>query len=177
MRPAWLLPALVAVAAGGCGSSAEDTAEQPSAATTAEAKPGTDRNREVADSTGSRGAAKGAVVKARASRFGKILVDGNGRTLYLFTHDGRSKSRCYGDCAKAWPPYRTAARPRAGMGAKASQLGSTRRRGGGRRQVTYRGHPLYYYVAERKAGEIFCQDVVEFGGTWLIVKPSGDPVR
>ena len=110
-----------------------------------------------------------------SSRFGRILVDGSGRTLYLFTRD-RGRSRCYGACARAWPPFLTRGRPRARAGARPGLLGTTRRRDG-TRQVTYRGHPLYYYVGDRRPGDILCQNVVEFGGTWLIVSPAGRAIR
>jgi predicted lipoprotein with Yx(FWY)xxD motif len=121
-------------------------------------------------------AASGATVKVRTTSYGRILVSGKGLTLYVFTRDKTPKSRCYGDCAKAWPPLLTKGKPRAGEGAKASLVGSTRRAGGSR-QVTYNGHPVYRYVADRKPGDVFCQDVDEFGGTWLIVSPSGAAIR
>jgi predicted lipoprotein with Yx(FWY)xxD motif len=115
-------------------------------------------------------------VEVHPSRYGRILTDGGGRTLYLFTRERSAHSRCYGACAKAWPPLIAHGPPRAGRGTRRSLLGTTRRRGGSR-QVTYRGHPLYYYVGERRAGEILCQNVVEFGGTWLVVSPSGRAIR
>ena len=115
-------------------------------------------------------------VKVQKSRFGKILVDGRGYTLYLFTRDPADKSRCYGECASAWPPLIVKGEPTAGDGARESLLGTTGRRGGAR-QATYRGHPLYYYVGDRRPGQIFCQNVVEFGGRWLIVGPDGRAVR
>lgn len=114
-------------------------------------------------------------VKATSSRYGKVLFDGKGRVLYLFTRDRARNSRCYGQCASRWPPFLTSGRPRAGDGASPKLLGTTRRQGG-TTQVTYRGHPLYYYEGDRKPGEILCQNVVEFGGTWLIVSPSGKAV-
>jgi predicted lipoprotein with Yx(FWY)xxD motif len=110
-----------------------------------------------------------------ASRYGKVIADSRGEALYLFTKDGRGPSRCYGDCAAAWPPALTKGTPRAGRGLAASRLGTTRRRDG-RLLVTYRGQPLYYYVAD-KPGLILCQDVNEFGGDWLVVAPSGRAVR
>jgi predicted lipoprotein with Yx(FWY)xxD motif len=116
-----------------------------------------------------------ATVAVHSSRFGRILVDGSGRTLYLFTHDPRGRSACGGACAAAWPPLYTHGGPVAVRGARPGLLGTTIRRGG--RQVTYAGHPLYYYVGDRRPGQILCQNVVEFGGTWLVVKPSGAPVR
>lgn len=118
----------------------------------------------------------GTVVRAQRSRFGTVLFDGSGRALYLFTRERGPSARCYGACAAAWPPALTSGRPRAGRGAQGRRLGTTRRRDG-TRQVTYAGHPLYYYVGDRGPGQINCQDVVEFGGTWLIVAPSGRAVR
>jgi predicted lipoprotein with Yx(FWY)xxD motif len=114
-------------------------------------------------------------VKVMNSRYGRVLFDGKGRALYLFTRERSAKSRCYGQCAAAWPPFYARGRLRAGSGADAAQLGTSRRRDG-RRIVTYNGHPLYYYVTDRKPGQITCQDVTEFGGTWLVVNPEGNAV-
>jgi predicted lipoprotein with Yx(FWY)xxD motif len=115
-------------------------------------------------------------VKVMQTRYGRMLVDGKGRALYLFTKEGGPKARCYGGCAQAWPVFYAPGQVRAGRGAKGSLIGTTRRRDG-RRQVTYAGHPLYYYVTDRKPGEVTCQNVVEFGGTWLVVAPSGAAIR
>lgn len=112
----------------------------------------------------------GVVVKA--SSYGRILFDGRGFVLYAFTRDPRRGSRCTGACAKAWPPYLVRSRPRAGSGVSAARL-RTIRRPGGRLQVTYFGHPLYYYVGDTKPGQILCQNVTEFGGVWRVVRPSG----
>jgi len=117
-------------------------------------------------------AAMAAKVGTAESRFGTLLVDGRGHTLYAVTKDGRGPSQCYGTCAKAWPPFYTSGRPTAIAGAKASYLGTTRRRGG-RRQVTYRGRPLYFYIGEKQAGQILCQNVFEFGGFWRILRANG----
>src|SRR4051812_16921368 len=92
--------------------------------------------------------ARGAVLKAVASRYGKVVADAKGEALYLFTRDGRGKSQCYGACAAAWPPLLTRGKPRAGKGVIASGLGTTRRRDG-KLQVTYKGQPLYYYVHDK----------------------------
>jgi predicted lipoprotein with Yx(FWY)xxD motif len=118
---------------------------------------------------------RGRTIKVMDSRYGRILFDGRGRAIYLFTREKGKRSRCYGQCAVAWPPVYTRAKPRAGAGADADLLGTTKRRGG-RRQVTYNGHPLYYYVTDRAPGVVTCQNVVEFGGTWLVVAPSGDAI-
>jgi predicted lipoprotein with Yx(FWY)xxD motif len=115
-------------------------------------------------------------VKVTRTRYGRMLVDGKGRALYLFTKEGSTKPRCYGECATAWPVFYARGRLRAGAGADRDLIGSTRRRDG-RKQVTYNGHPLYYYVTDRAPGVVTCQNVVEFGGTWLVVAPSGDAIR
>ena len=112
---------------------------------------------------------------ARSSSFGRILFDGHNRALYAFTRDSRSKSTCYGPCTAAWPPYVVAGAVRPGAGTTASLLGTTRRRDG-KRQLTYAGRPLYYYVHD-PVGQVLCQNVDEFGGLWLVVRPSGRLVR
>jgi len=117
----------------------------------------------------------GKKLKVVRSSYGRVIADGRGEALYLFGRDSNKRSRCYGECARAWPPVLTRGRPRAGKGIKARLLG-TAKRANGRRQVTYRNHPLYYYV-EDAPGRILCQNVDEFGGLWLLVKPSGRPVR
>lgn len=115
-------------------------------------------------------------VKAGASAYGSILFDGAGKALYVFTHDPRGRSACTGACARAWPPFLVKTRPRAGAGARASLIGTTRRSGGAL-QATYAGRPLYYYVGDRRPGQVRCQNVFEYGGLWLVVRPGGKPVR
>jgi predicted lipoprotein with Yx(FWY)xxD motif len=112
----------------------------------------------------------------KSSRFGRVLFDARGRVLYGFTRDTKRRSACYGACAKAWPVYFAKRGLAAGPGVKRSLLGTTRRRDG-RRQVTYAGRPLYYYVGDTRPGQILCQNVTEFGGTWLVVRPSGRLLR
>ncbi len=117
-----------------------------------------------------------ASVTVRGSAYGHILFDGRGYVLYAFTRDRRGRSACYGDCATAWPPYLVGARPQAKSGARGSLLGTTRR-SDGKLQATYAGRPLYYYVGDRSAGQILCQNVSEYGGLWLVVAPDGHVVR
>ena len=112
----------------------------------------------------------------KSSSYGRILFDSRGYVLYAFTRDPKGRSACYGACAKAWPVYFAKGALNAGNGVKRLLLGTTKRRDG-RRQVTYAGRPLYYYVGDRKPGQILCQNVAEFGGTWLIIRPSGKLVR
>ncbi len=118
---------------------------------------------------------RSSTVAAHASAYGTILFDGRGFVLYVFTRDARGSSACTGACAKAWPPFLVRARPSAGKGATGRLVGTIRRTDG-RRQVTYAGRPLYYYVGDRTPGQILCQDVVEYGGRWLVLRPSGKPV-
>lgn len=113
----------------------------------------------------------------RSTRFGSILFDGRGRALYAFTRDPQGgRSQCYGACAKAWPVYFASGKLVAGKGVKRSLIGTTTRRDG-RRQITYNRRPLYYYVADTKPGQVTCQNVNEYGGLWLVVRPSGKLVR
>jgi predicted lipoprotein with Yx(FWY)xxD motif len=120
--------------------------------------------------------AVGATLTAKSSRFGKAIFDGRGFVLYGFTRD-RKASACYGACAKAWPPYfAPKGGLRVGAGLKRSLLGTVKRKNG-KRQVTYAGKPLYYYVGDTRPGQILCQNVVEYGGRWLILRPSGTYVR
>ena len=114
-------------------------------------------------------------VTVRGSAFGRVLFDGANRALYAFTRDPRGKSVCYGACAAAWPPYVVRGTLRTGPGGKSALLGTTRRRDG-TRQLTYAGKPLYHYVHD-PVGRILCQNVREFGGLWLVVRPTGAVVR
>ncbi len=117
---------------------------------------------------------RGTTIRVVDSQFGRILAARRGQAVYLFDKETSARSRCYGACAKAWPPVLTKGRPVAGSGAKAILLGTTRRRDG-TRQVTYRGQPLYYYVADAP-GRVLCHDVEEFGGTWLVLRSNGRAV-
>src|SRR6266511_705140 len=92
---------------------------------------------------------KGVLVKVMKSDYGRILFDGKGRALYLFTRDDGERSHCYGECAKAWPPFLTRGKPRAREPADRDLLGTVRRKDD-KKQVTYNGHPLYYYVGDRE---------------------------
>jgi predicted lipoprotein with Yx(FWY)xxD motif len=115
-------------------------------------------------------------LRVGSSAYGRVLFDGRGFVLYAFTRDAKGRSACYGACAKAWPVYFAKGRLTAGRGVKRSLLATTKRRDG-RLQVTYAGRPLYYYVGDRRPGQITCQNVAEFGGTWLVVRPTGKLVR
>jgi predicted lipoprotein with Yx(FWY)xxD motif len=116
-----------------------------------------------------------AMVKTASSKLGTILVDGGGRTLYLFEKDQPNQSACSGACASAWPVDQTSGTPKAGSGVKASLLGSIKRGDGGT-QVTYNRHPLYYYAGDSGAGQQNGQAVDAFGAEWYVVTPAGKAV-
>ncbi|TJZ49532.1 hypothetical protein FCH28_24860 [Streptomyces piniterrae] len=115
-------------------------------------------------------------VNARSGKLGEILVDGQGRTLYLFEADRSERSTCSGDCAEAWPPALATGTPKAGGGVKGNLLG-TSTRSDGTKQITYNGHPLYYFVGDKQPGETNGQGIEQFGEEWYVVDPSGNKVE
>ncbi len=115
----------------------------------------------------------GTTIKASASQYGKVLFSKSNRAIYYFDKESTRTPKCYGSCAKAWPPVLTSGKPQAGGAVKSALLGTTRR-ANGKKQVTYAGHPLYFYVTDPR-GEVECHNIEEFGGLWLAVKPSGNP--
>jgi predicted lipoprotein with Yx(FWY)xxD motif len=140
----------LAVAACGGGSSAATAATTP---------------------TTSSGAS--ATVGVTNSSLGSILVNSQGRTLYLFKADSATRSACTGACATAWPPLLATGKPTSGTGLTASKLG-TITRSGGKHQVTYNGHPLYLFIKDTKAGQTNGQGVTAFGAAWFALTPSGN---
>jgi predicted lipoprotein with Yx(FWY)xxD motif len=151
-----------------CG---DDDADGGSTATAEER--GVDRTTTEAPAAKPAERPRGPLVKLRESQFGPVLFDGRDRALYLFTRDPAKQSRCYGACAAAWPPFYAKGTPRAARGVEPDLLGTIRRRNG-RRQVTYKGQPLYFYVHDPK-GQVLCNDVVEFGGPWFALTAGGEP--
>jgi predicted lipoprotein with Yx(FWY)xxD motif len=117
---------------------------------------------------------KSSSISLRTTKVGKVLVAANGRTLYLFTADRHKKSACYGQCAKYWPPL-IGAKPTVGTGLKASLVGTTKRKSG-KLQVTYGGHPLYFFAQDKKAGDLNGQGFVHFGGSWWVVSAAGKKI-
>ena len=115
--------------------------------------------------------ATGTEIVLGDSEFGSMLFDRRRQAIYIFENDPRGKSACYGECAVAWPPVYTDGQPRAGKGVRQSLLGTVRRRDG-KRQVSYAGKPLYFYVNEGP-GEVRCHNVDLNGGLWWVVGPNG----
>jgi predicted lipoprotein with Yx(FWY)xxD motif len=121
----------------------------------------------------SSGSPSAAIVDLRGSKLGQTLVDGQGRTLYLFEADTAGKSNCNGACTSAWPPYVSHGTPQAGTGVTGALLG-TSLRGDGAAQVTYQGHPLYYYAGDSRPGDAAGQGLDQFGARWYVLAPSGN---
>jgi predicted lipoprotein with Yx(FWY)xxD motif len=145
-----------ALALAGCGSSGDSSSTaSPAPPKTASGGPATF------------GVAKGTL--------GSVLVDSQGRTLYLFQRDSSPRSSCTGACAAGWPPLRVTGKPTVGEGAKAS-IAVTSARSDGKAQVVYNGHPLYRFAGDQQPGDVNGQGVNAFGGLWYAVSPAGDQV-
>lgn len=167
-----LLGMILAACSSSPSSSSATTA--PRSTTTSSAKPSA--------STSTPSASTGAayeVKTATVSGLGTVLVDGAGRTLYLFEPDKQSgRSTCYGTCAHGWPPVllpKGAAAAVAGPGVKAALLGVTHRTDG-TVQVTYNRWPLYLWIGDSVAGEATGQALDNDGGLWYVLSPSGDAI-
>lgn len=154
-----VLVALAATACSGGGTpSAQSSAQSPTQTSTqpaAQAAPPT--------------------VTTRTTQLGKVLVTGKGLTLYLFLADKTSKSTCKGGCADAWPPLVVSGKPTAAGGVRGNLL-STSDRGGGVRQVTYHGHPLYRFAGDRKPGDLNGQGLNNFGALWYVLGTNGKQI-
>ncbi|HVC78054.1 MAG TPA: hypothetical protein VND96_16200 [Candidatus Micrarchaeaceae archaeon] len=122
------------------------------------------------------GAAPGQTIKvATDPKLGQILADSAGKTVYLFVADKSTASTCYTSCAQLWPPVLTTGAPVAGTGAQASLLGTTTRTDG-TTEITYAGHPLYYFVSDTAPGDTTGQGVNSFGGLWWVLSPAGTAI-
>jgi predicted lipoprotein with Yx(FWY)xxD motif len=174
MKTVSLLLLIGLLALGGCGSDNDDSNSDSGGATTGAAAGG-ETNDAPEDATqaaaGGATSRKGTAVVLGDSEFGRMLFDSKRQAIYIFQRDRPNRSRCYGICAREWPPVYTKGKPRARRGVKTSLLGTIKRRGG-RLQVTYAGKPLYYYAHESR-GEVKCHNVNLNGGFWWAVGPNG----
>lgn len=162
-RPAAMIliaAAAVALVAAGCGSSKKSSS--------ASTKPSSQTSTQTASNSGT--------VSLASTSLGKVLVGPNGHTLYLFEKDTGGKSTCSGGCASEWPPLTATGKPSAGSGVNAGMLTVTTR-SGGKSQVVYAGHPLYYYSADTKAGATNGQGIKAFGAEWYVVSAAGNKVE
>jgi predicted lipoprotein with Yx(FWY)xxD motif len=172
----WILAvplATAALAAAACSSGSSSAAAPsatPSSTSSAPSSTSPASPTAAASSTGTSGS--GATIQTAHTSLGTVLTDSKGITVYLFEADTGTKSTCYGACASAWPPVLTTGAPAAGSGAKASLLGTTKRTDG-KTQVTYAGHPLYYFTGSTKPGDVSGQGVNGFGAKWDAVRANG----
>jgi predicted lipoprotein with Yx(FWY)xxD motif len=151
----------IAIAACGSGSSSKQT-------TTVAGAP-------AASSAPSPTSASSGTIDLTKSSLGTILIDSQGRTLYLWQADTGAKSTCTGACASAWPPLVTTGKPTAGSGVMSSLLGTTKR-ANGTEQVTYNGHPLYRFAGDTASGQTNGQGSTGFGALWYVLSPQGNPL-
>lgn len=169
-----LTVAAVAVTLAGCGGSSKPA--KANTAGTSAASSGTNPYATSSTTTsGSTSSGGGTTVDLGSTKLGKILVDSKGVTLYLFAADKTDKSTCNSACAGAWPPLLTKGKPVAGAGVKQSLLGTTKRTDG-TTEVTYAGHPLYYYAGDSGPGQATGQDLPSFGAPWYVVGANGKQI-
>jgi predicted lipoprotein with Yx(FWY)xxD motif len=121
------------------------------------------------------GGAPATIGVAKAASLGSILVDSQGRTVYLFAKDTGSTSTCSGQCAVDWPPVTATGKPKVGSGVTARKVGTTSR-SDGKTQVTYNGHPLYLFTGDSGAGDTNGQGISAFGARWYVLSPAGNQV-
>jgi len=160
--------ALLAAACSSAGSSSSTPAAPSSAPASASAP-------SSAPASGGASASAATVIKTASSSGGTVLTDGSGRAVYLWTKDSGGMSACTGACAGAWPPVTTTGTATASGSAKASDLG-TITRSDGSKQVTYDGHPLYYFSGDSGPGTATGQGSDGFGAKWWLVAPTGSDV-
>ena len=170
--------AVAGLAVAGCGSSGSSSSGKTEAsgypstsATTAKSAAASGTSSSAASSAGA-----GTAITTEHTQLGTILAAGSKHlTVYLFEADRGSTSTCSGACAQVWPPVTTTGAPKAEGEAVAADLGTTTR-SDGTKQVTYRGHPLYWYASDAQAGETTGQAINSFGAPWYVMAPSGSKI-
>jgi predicted lipoprotein with Yx(FWY)xxD motif len=170
---------LLALALAGCGGGSSTTSSSTSAASASggSAYPQSTATTTSAPASAASGAGVATVSVAHSGELGSILVAGpKRRTVYLFAADKGPTSTCSSACAEVWPPVTTSGNPQAGGGAVSANLG-TITRSDGTKQVTYKGHPLYYYVGDPNSGDTSGQGINSFGAPWYVLSPSGSAVK
>lgn len=163
-----------ALLAAGCGSSKSSSSTPAASATPTSAA-------NVQSSTVSTTAASVsgtgiAVTVKHDAKLGAILAAGPKKlTVYMFEGDHGDASSCSGACASAWPPVTTSGAPAASNGAMSADLGTIKRTDG-TTQVTYKGHPLYYFASDKDSGDAYGQGINGFGAPWYVLAPNGSKV-
>jgi predicted lipoprotein with Yx(FWY)xxD motif len=158
------------VAAAGCGGSS-NSSSAPASGTNASS--GGAGAYGYGGGGGSSSSASAVTLKAASSPLGTILVDQDGKTLYLFEADSMNKSNCSGGCLSLWPPVMANGKATAGSGVTAGMIGTAT----GSSQVTYAGHPLYWFSGDTNAGDTNGEGLTDFGGAWYAISPAGKAVE
>ncbi|HLH66489.1 MAG TPA: hypothetical protein VKV27_12370 [Solirubrobacteraceae bacterium] len=156
----------VALTVAACGSSSSSSSASSSSSSSAAP---------AASASSSGASSAGAKLTVAKGKDGSYLAGPNGHALYMWMGDKPGKSNCTGGCAGAWPPLTTSGAPVAGSGVVAADLG-TIKRSDGSMQVTYKGHPLYYFSGDSAAGQINGEGSDGFGARWWLVSPAGSPI-
>jgi predicted lipoprotein with Yx(FWY)xxD motif len=165
------ISALVLLA--GCGSSSSSSSST-AASTPASTAASTPTQSTAASTTASSSSAM--TIATKHGKLGTILAAGPKHlTVYLFEADKGTSSSCSGACAKEWPPVTTEGKPTASGSAVSGDLG-TAMRSDGSEQVTYKGHPLYFYDDDKDSGDAYGQGSKQFGAGWYVLKPSGEKI-
>lgn len=151
--------ACVALLNAACSSSASPTTSSPPVSPSASAS------------------ASEVVLGTTHSQLGTFLTADNGRTVYLFEKDTGSKSTCFGACAAGWPPVTTSGMAPTTSGTANASLVGTTTRPDGTVQVTYAGHPIYFFSADTAPGQTNGEGVDAFGAEWYVVSPAGKKVE
>lgn len=180
----------VALLAAGCGSSTSSTSTGSATKSTSAASNSpygeTQSTSAAASTTGSTSTpagrsgivasdhrSVGVLIVSKHSHDGTILAAGTKRlTVYMFEGDHGTASSCRGVCAQVWPPVTTTGAPTVSGAAVTADLG-TITRSDGTKQVTYKGHPLYFYAKDKDDGDAYGQGVHGFGADWYVLQPSG----
>ncbi|MGH2879162.1 MAG: COG4315 family predicted lipoprotein [Solirubrobacteraceae bacterium] len=168
-----------AVLAAGCGSSKSSSATSAAAAYPSETTSSAAASTPAATTTSASAPTSGGgtvVAVKHASKLGTILAAGPTKlTVYMFEGDKGAVSSCSGACASVWPPVTSSGAPSVSGAAKSADLG-TITRSDGTTQVTYNGHPLYFFAKDKDSGDAYGQGVHGFGADWYALKPSGSKV-
>jgi predicted lipoprotein with Yx(FWY)xxD motif len=164
-----LVALALGVAAAGCGGSNSSSAAPASGTNASSGSSGLYGSGGGSSSSSSSSA---VTVKTASSPLGTILVDQDGKTLYLFEADSMNKSNCSGGCLALWPAVMANGKATAGSGVSAGMIGTAT----GSSQVTYGGHPLYWFSGDTAAGDTNGEGLTDFGGAWYVVSPAGTAV-
>lgn len=171
----WTAALMSVAAASGCSDDGGGSSSSPSTPSSTATSSASQNTNPYASASGASSGAQAMVKTAKAGDLGTILVDGKGRTLYLFEADKSTTSTCKGACATAWPPVLTSGKPSTGGSAK-SKLVGTSKRSDGKTQVTYHGHPVYLYAGDSKPGDTNGQGLDQFGAEWYVLDAAGNKV-